>query len=77
MILNAICNEPVSETDVREIGELPCDIPEDKVIVLVNRKAVRRPLGAIDASERLKSRAASCSAAAAVTAFISLPQTPA
>lgn len=39
-ILNAICNEPVSESDRREIGGLPCDIPDDKIRVLVNRKSL-------------------------------------
>ncbi|MCB1394296.1 tyrosine-type recombinase/integrase [Nitrobacter sp.] len=39
-ILNAICNEPVSDSDRREIGGLPCDIPDDKIRVLVNRKAL-------------------------------------
>jgi integrase len=39
-ILNAICNEPMSETDKREVGDLPCDIPDDKIRVLVNRKAL-------------------------------------
>ncbi|WP_375782855.1 tyrosine-type recombinase/integrase [Bradyrhizobium sp. Pha-3] len=38
-ILKALCNEPVSDTDQREVGDLPCDIPEDKIIVLVKRKA--------------------------------------
>jgi integrase len=39
-ILNALCNELVSEADSREIGDLPCDVPEDKIRVLVNRKAI-------------------------------------
>lgn len=38
-ILEALCKEPVSETDKREIGDLPCDIPQDKIELLVNRKA--------------------------------------
>lgn len=39
-ILLGLCNEPVSETDKREIGDLPCDVPRDKIELLVNRKAV-------------------------------------
>jgi integrase len=39
-IFKAICKEPVSVEDRREIGDLPCDIPEDKIIVLINRKAL-------------------------------------
>lgn len=38
-ILSNICDESWSETDKREIGDLPCDIPEDKIKVLVRRKA--------------------------------------
>jgi integrase len=38
-ILNRLCEEPVSETDKREIGDLPCDIPKDKIELLVMRKA--------------------------------------
>lgn len=38
-ILNALCKEPVSDTDTREIGDLPCDIPQDKIELLVGRKA--------------------------------------
>jgi integrase len=38
-ILKALCGEPVSDDDKREIGDLPCEIPEDKIIVLVKRKA--------------------------------------
>ncbi|HVX77585.1 MAG TPA: tyrosine-type recombinase/integrase [Bradyrhizobium sp.] len=39
-ILSELCKEPVSETDLREIGDLPCDIPESKIRVLVDRKAL-------------------------------------
>jgi integrase len=39
-ILNAICDQPASETDKRPVGDLPCDIPQDKIVVLVNRKAL-------------------------------------
>jgi integrase len=38
-IMEALCKEPVSETDKREIGDLPCDIPQEKIELLVNRKA--------------------------------------
>jgi integrase len=39
-ILNKVCDEPISETDARPVGDLPCDIPQDKIVVLVNRKAL-------------------------------------
>jgi integrase len=35
-----LCAEPVSETDTREVGDLPCDIPEAKIRILVDRKAL-------------------------------------
>jgi integrase len=38
-ILNALCNEKVSEGASADVGDLPCDIPRDKIVVLVNRKA--------------------------------------
>ncbi|WP_156526903.1 tyrosine-type recombinase/integrase [Bradyrhizobium sp.] len=38
-ILSNICDEPWSETDKRQIGDLPCDIPEDKIKLLLRRKA--------------------------------------
>ncbi|HLG82519.1 MAG TPA: tyrosine-type recombinase/integrase [Bradyrhizobium sp.] len=38
-ILDKICDEPVHEGAELKIGELPCDIPKDKIMVLVNRKA--------------------------------------
>jgi integrase len=39
-VLNSICDEPVQEGSSDKVGELPCDIPHDKITVLVNRKAV-------------------------------------
>jgi hypothetical protein len=39
-ILAELCNEPVRDTDRREIGDLPCDIPEDKIVLLVDRKSM-------------------------------------
>src|SRR6202043_3987323 len=39
-VLNSICDEPVQEGSSDKVGELPCDIPQDKIKVLVNRKAV-------------------------------------
>lgn len=38
-ILKALCNEPVSQDDKREIGDLPCDISEAAILVLIKRKA--------------------------------------
>lgn len=38
-IFNGLCNEPAAEGSTIQIGDLPCDIPEDKIVVLVNRKA--------------------------------------
>lgn len=38
-ILAALCREPVSDDDPQEIGELGCDIPQEKIELLVNRKA--------------------------------------
>jgi integrase len=38
-ILKALCNEPVTDGAAEKVGELPCDIPESKIVVLVNRKA--------------------------------------
>jgi integrase len=38
-ILKALCDEPVTEGAPAMVGELPCDIPADKIVVLVNRKA--------------------------------------
>jgi integrase len=38
-ILNAICDEPLVKGADAKIGELPCEIPRDKIVVLVNRKA--------------------------------------
>ncbi|QPF81618.1 hypothetical protein IC762_17475 [Bradyrhizobium genosp. L] len=39
-IFKALCRELVSEDDKREIGDLPCDIPQEKIELLVNRKAL-------------------------------------
>lgn len=39
-ILNLLCAEKESEASTIEVGDLPCDIPEDKIRVLVNRKAL-------------------------------------
>jgi len=39
-IFAELCSEPVSDTDRREIGDLPCDIPEDKIALLVDRKSL-------------------------------------
>src|SRR5262249_1616663 len=39
-ILSELCAEPVSETDKREVGDLPCDIPEGKIRILVERKSL-------------------------------------
>ncbi|WP_445222197.1 tyrosine-type recombinase/integrase [Bradyrhizobium sp. Pa8] len=50
-ILKALCREPASDDDPQEIGDLGCDIPQDKIELLVNRKA----LTSIDAANhRLK-----------------------
>jgi integrase len=50
-ILAALCREPASEDDPEEVGDLGCDIPQDKIELLVNRKA----LTSIDAANaRLK-----------------------
>lgn len=50
-ILNALCREPASDDDPQEIGDLGCDIPQAKIELLVNRKA----LTSIDAANhRLK-----------------------
>lgn len=50
-ILDALCREPASEDDPEEVGDLGCDIPQDKIELLVNRKA----LTSIDAANhRLK-----------------------
>ncbi|WP_051448364.1 tyrosine-type recombinase/integrase [Bradyrhizobium sp. WSM1417] len=50
-ILAALCREPASEDDPEDVGELGCDIPQDKIELLVNRKA----LTSIDAANaRLK-----------------------
>ncbi len=38
-ILNKICDEPVHEGAETKIGELPCDVPKDKIRVIINRKA--------------------------------------
>jgi integrase len=38
-ILNALCREPASDDDPQEVGDLGCDIPQDKIELLVNRKA--------------------------------------
>lgn len=38
-ILSALCREAVSDDDPREVGDLPCDIPQDAIERLVNRKA--------------------------------------
>lgn len=38
-IFKALCNEPEAVGSSVQIGDLPCDIPEDKIVVLVNRKA--------------------------------------
>lgn len=38
-ILKSLCDEPVSDIDTRPIGDLPCDIPEDRIVVVVRRKA--------------------------------------
>lgn len=38
-ILAALCREPVSDEDPQEIGDFGCDIPQDKIELLVNRKA--------------------------------------
>ncbi|NEU94784.1 tyrosine-type recombinase/integrase [Bradyrhizobium uaiense] len=38
-ILKSLCKEPVSEDDKREIGDLPCDMPEAAIVVMVRRKA--------------------------------------
>ena len=39
-IFKRICAEPATEGSKIEVGDLSCDIPEDKIIVLINRKAV-------------------------------------
>jgi integrase len=39
-ILTALCNEPASEGSKLEIGDLPYQIPKDKIVVLRDRKAV-------------------------------------
>jgi integrase len=50
-ILSRLCEERVAEGSSQRIGDLPCDIPEHKIIVLVKRKA----LTSIDAANhRLK-----------------------
>lgn len=38
-ILKALCAEPISDTDPRQIGDLPCDMPEEAIRVVVKRKA--------------------------------------
>jgi integrase len=38
-LLKLLCNEPEKEGSQVQVGDLPCDIPEAKIIVLVNRKA--------------------------------------
>jgi integrase len=38
-LLKLLCNEPVKIGAAELVGELPCDIPEDKIVLLVNRKA--------------------------------------
>jgi integrase len=38
-LLKLLCNEPVKIGALELVGELPCDIPEDKIALLVNRKA--------------------------------------
>lgn len=38
-ILKSLCDEPVTEGAEALVGELPCDIPPDKIMVLINRKA--------------------------------------
>jgi integrase len=38
-IFKVLCAEPAKEGSAIEIGDLPCDIPEEKIVVLINRKA--------------------------------------
>ena len=38
-LLKLLCDEPVKIDTPEMVGELPCDIPEDKIVLLVNRKA--------------------------------------
>jgi integrase len=39
-ILKALCNEPVTEGSPNQVGDLPFEIPKDKIIVLRDRKAI-------------------------------------
>jgi hypothetical protein len=38
-IFKALCAEPEREGSAIEIGDLPCDIPADKIVIFINRKA--------------------------------------
>lgn len=49
-ILKAICKEPTSATDKSEIGDRPCDIPQDKIEIIIStarprRRSIRRTHG--------------------------------
>ena len=39
-ILKALCAEPETEGSSRQVGDLPYEIPRDKIVVLLDRKAV-------------------------------------